>query len=95
VTESPLSVERLPPPEMIDQVKGLLPPIAVKVCCPPQVICLEVNPMKGGGQLSQEEHSAQTGELKHIIAIKNEIKANRHENSRGFFMLGSPFPIRI
>jgi hypothetical protein len=51
--------------------------------------------MKGGAQLSQEEHSAQTGELETVIAIRNEIKANRHENSRAFFMWGSPFQIRI
>jgi len=97
VTEVPLLAERLPPPEIIDQVKGLFPPIPVKTCCPPQLICFDVNPMAGGGQPSQEAQSAQTGELKNIVAIRQIIikKASTHEDLllsfRGITIGTTPF----
>jgi hypothetical protein len=55
--------------------------------------------MKGGGQLSQEEHSAQTGELKHIIAMRQNAEDASMDNLSFLLFISAaiftPFPMTI
>lgn len=97
---SPVVLERVPPPETIDQVKGPpTPPEAVKVWIPLTGICLELNPMIGGGKSPQESHCAQEGLLrKNINAVGIMNKRGYVENFlSGLWKLstGAPFKKRI
>jgi len=96
VTEVPL-LGRFPPPLTNDHVYGPIPPIAVRPWFPFTDICLEVNPIAGGGQLPQEVQSHQAAEGRSKIPIAKKAKeAIKYEIAFAFLMsfdMAAPFHI--